>query len=500
MKLKKSKIILLAGAITIATSPITIISLSCNDKKYNETAINYSTKDITFPTEDKTKNIDSILDDADINMFYAPGVQPFYETIRLAMLAKKQVMYYYSPEVHGMDFHNIIQKDTFEDFLQNQRKNEGKTEEEKAEIDALQKASHVISIPGKFFSSTVWDHVANAIKEDIKKYPNKKINVWVNSYHVLNKVWYQLAELNNVNMIALNDASSMLKNYHNDFEKAVKYYINQDTHKLAKMPITYSWSTCSYILMPNIMEKFHAFYNDLDEVLYFQKLGLNIKPYSYDKGYEIKNALFTARDKNNKRLSVEWWSKITGQDWRKEVKKVKDQKAKNGKKSLIYLGSSAEFVDVEKNHLLSLVNKYGKTHNIFYKGHPGIVHLEKWIEQEVNGKKELSYYDVFLKKQNKISIDENEQITTLFNQISSEELTTNHKDDPYFEKFDKWASAIRHTTALQKMLETNKIEDLALAGDSPEKLGKQNDIIAGDDEDKTTPAWIEFKKFVGYNG
>ena len=32
MKLKKSKIILLAGAITIATSPITIISLSCNDK------------------------------------------------------------------------------------------------------------------------------------------------------------------------------------------------------------------------------------------------------------------------------------------------------------------------------------------------------------------------------------------------------------------------------------------------------------------------------------
>jgi|GEM_PF-2603760 hypothetical protein len=66
--------------------------------------------------------------------------------------------------------------------------------------------------------------------------------------------------------------------------------------------------------MPNIMEKFHAFYNDLDEVLYFQKLGLNIKPYSYDKGYEIKNALFTARDKNNKRLSVEWWSKITGQD------------------------------------------------------------------------------------------------------------------------------------------------------------------------------------------
>jgi|GEM_PF-2899549 hypothetical protein len=41
-------------------------------------------------------------------------------------------------------------------------------------------------------------------------------------------------------MIALNDASSMLKNYHNDFEKAVKYYINQDTHKLAKMPITYS--------------------------------------------------------------------------------------------------------------------------------------------------------------------------------------------------------------------------------------------------------------------
>jgi len=38
------------------------------------------------------------------------------------------------------------------------------------------------------------------------------------------------------------------------------------------------------------------------------------------------------------------------------------------------------------------------------------------------------------------------------------------------------------------MLETNKIEDLALAGDSPEKLGKQNDIIAGDDEDKTTLA------------
>ena len=86
-------------------------------------------------------------------MFYAPGVQPFYETIRLAMLAKKQVMYYYSPEVYGMDFHNIIQKDTFEDFLQNQRKNEGKTEEEKAEIDALQKTSHVISIPGKIFSS-----------------------------------------------------------------------------------------------------------------------------------------------------------------------------------------------------------------------------------------------------------------------------------------------------------------------------------------------------------
>ena len=42
--------------------------------------------------------------------------------------------------------------------------------------------------------------------------------------------------------------------------------------------------------------------------------------------------------------------------------------------------------------------------------------------------------------------------------------------------------------SVQKILETNTIDDLALAGDYPEKPGNQYNVITCDDPDKNTQA------------
>ncbi|GAA8716400.1 hypothetical protein oki361_22720 [Helicobacter pylori] len=57
--------------------------------------------------------------------------------------------------------------------------------------------------------------------------------------------------------------------------------------------------------MPNLYKNIHFFFNDTENVDKLREKGLNVLPYSYQEDYEIKNDLFNARDKNNKRLSVE---------------------------------------------------------------------------------------------------------------------------------------------------------------------------------------------------
>jgi hypothetical protein len=57
--------------------------------------------------------------------------------------------------------------------------------------------------------------------------------------------------------------------------------------------------------MPNLYKNIYFFFNDTENVDKLREKGLNVLPYSYQDDYEIKNDLFSARDKNNKRLSVE---------------------------------------------------------------------------------------------------------------------------------------------------------------------------------------------------
>ncbi|GAA8716403.1 hypothetical protein oki361_22730 [Helicobacter pylori] len=108
----------------------------------------------------------------------------------------------------------------------------------------------------------------------------------------------------------------------------------------------------------------------------------------------------------------------------------------NNKKSLIYLGSHETVAPFEKNHILSLLNKYGDQYNIFYKGHPAYAGIENFI-YEIQSGKTFSYYDVLEKTQKNYTLPQDVKIEVLFNQIASEEITSDHKDESEFEKLDK---------------------------------------------------------------
>ena len=485
---------------------LTILSTKCTNQNIdNNKTVLYSDDKITLPDKNTKSTITNILDCADINIMYAPGVQPFYDLLRLALMSKGETHFYYTPNTSKMPYQKAIVPDELEKFLTEGRKNNFTTNEKLTkELEELQKKSKVYKIEGTDLNRIAWYQIPKLIKKIVESNPDKLINIWCNSYWIKSNDWTNLANYKNVRILGLNDSSAILRNHADAFDKVIKDHIivTKEKNIYGKEEITYKtkkpswWSYERYILMPNLYKNIHFFFNDTENVDKLREKGLNVLPYSYQDDYEIKNDLFSARDKNNKRLSVEWWQKVTIFNWKNEANKIRTLRLSNNKKSLIYLGSHETFAPFEKNHILSLLNKYGDQYNIFYKGHPAYAGIENFI-YEIQSGKTFSYYDVLEKTQKNYTLPQDVKIEVLFNQIASEEITSDHKDEPEFEKLDKWASVHRHSSAFKKFLLTNTIDDLVLAGDYPEKPGNQYNIITCDDADKNTQAWKEFKQLIG---
>ncbi|AZZ65223.1 hypothetical protein DMC14_000125 [Metamycoplasma phocicerebrale] len=493
--MKKNAKILMGILIPIgligSTAGITYAVLNRNNKNYTnyETKMNYD--NLILPTEGSNDGIDSLLDQADLKVFYCPGVQPFNDSLKLAMMSHKQVEYIYSPNISDLVYQDSIVKEKLLDFLKNNRKNIGKTTEEKQEIEKLQKASNVYRISSSNLLDQLYK-IPNYIINLIKENTNKKINVWVNSYHAKSKLWINMSTFKNVKVLAINDSNSIIRNWKTELISNLKTYLDLENAENNSEPQTFWWKE-KYILIPNFYKNYYQFYHDKKGVEELRKYGADIYPFSYKEEYEIKNEFFNARDKDNKRLAMTWWSEVTTNNWKTEVKKIKDAMDKNNKENLIYLGSNSP--TIEKNHILSLYKKYKNKYNIIYKGHPGHITVDQFLKDKVNQYKEIEYFNIYSKKRETIKLDNNDQIIILNNQIQSEEITTNHINEGDKVKIHKWASCHYATSAFKGLQNGfNKIDDVVMAGID---LSKE-DAPFVDIDNKDSEEWKKFVEKWGF--
>ncbi|QSF13452.1 hypothetical protein [Mycoplasma sp. Mirounga ES2805-ORL] len=399
------------------------------------------------------RNVVDLVDFADINLFgISTSVQPFWDQLRLAMMCKG--------EVHFSQFVGngimSVDKDLFEKWLNNNRK-------ENKDID---KKSCVYNYDRDFQDKRT---IIKDFQKIIEQNPNKKINLWISSCE-LNYIrpYVELAGFNNVKLLCLNEANSIISSYESNFKKDIDEYLNNKAE--FKFSDIKSGPT-GWIPLSTMLTNVYFFFEETQGSKDFKNQGLKrIYTYSTNKDWKIKNDFFLVRDKDNKRIPfTENYFKITGQDWRVERDKVYSNQEKHGKKpKIIFLGGNHP--EAEKNSLAHLISKYQDEYNIYYKGHPNFSIIDNWIENVVNEHQEIKYIDniettslsnpvgkkVILKKDNIVCI--------LNNQIQSEELTTNHSKDMKPLWFEKWATQDYHTGALNVIA-------------SKEGLNTKNDLI-----------------------
>ncbi|QBF34703.1 hypothetical protein EG856_02120 [Mycoplasmopsis phocirhinis] len=420
-------------------------------------------------------NVSDLLDQADINMFgISTSIQPFWDQLRLAMMAKGEV--HFTQFVYG-DSRMSVDKEKFENWLHNMRA---------INLDK-DKKSRVYNF-NRFWTNK--DFLIKSLRDVIVANPDKKINLWVSSAE-LNYIrqYLELAAFKNVKFLCLNEASSIISSYETRFINDIDDF-NRKNQQISIEDI--ESGPTGWIPLSTVLDNVYFFFEDHDGVDKFKNKQLKrVYPYSVDKDWRIKNTFFQARDINKKRIpfSKDYY-KISRQDWRVERDKVKQsQQLYANKPKIIFLGSGGD-VKIEKDLLAHVINKYQDQYNIYYKGHPNFSVIDKWIENVVNKNKIIEYTDRIhtTNFNNPINLNTSLKpgnfVTILNNQIPSEELTTNHANDEGNEKglwFEKWATVDMNTGALKAILDIsgkNTTADLIFTG-----------ISIRDQEGKKIIAW-----------
>ncbi|WP_412031689.1 hypothetical protein [Metamycoplasma buccale] len=473
--MKKS--IKLWSIVAFSILPIAAVSISCNwfskkTKKYNEqfNAVNSITEDEIA----KSKNIIDVVNKADINLFYTTyGVQTFYNMVRLAMLAKTEVHFVKNS---ALPFQNKMDEEYFLNFLTNEKKYEispekqkqidnikeqldklnnqkDQSEEIKTKINVLTKQYNQLLNP--YSNSSIIktskfgdmdERVYDAFEKIIKNNLDKKINLWVNSDHFSNHPSFlNLLGYKNVFIHGLEDAEFMNSYYFEDYKKEFLKNYNKDTKKINISPNSYS-KTNQYIVSTQF-EKVALWWTDEEYIPKWYEMGAK-RVYLYDNETRtknvIKNAIFSEKNKNNQRLT-NFWPKIIGMDWKTE-RDIVNKVQKNGKPSLFFLGDTR--IKLEKEMLGYIVNTYQDKYNIYYKGHPGYNENESWIRNTINEHKNIYYTDPITNEKKVTKLKDNNSLTVLESQISSEELTTYHATQEDGLRFDKFASSGFYSNSL----------------------------------------------------
>ncbi|MBN0919513.1 hypothetical protein [[Mycoplasma] gypis] len=429
MNQSKKWIIILSAISLLSLGAITTISVFFTRHKVLKINSNQENTNLNFTRQKLIQQYDNIIDyqdKADINVYFTPyGIQPFYNFVRLAMLSKNEAHFLYTKNVV---FQENLNKDSFEEFLKTKRLNNTNLNDEKNEEN--HKNSRVIDL-GTQFESSAYNYISSIIKNN----PNKNIFVWLNSDFFKNDIRFaELSQNPNVVVNAIEDSNILGTMIAEEWIPQIKetYFINNKWDYNSKIYDRYT-----QYLLGQKLDNIQLFFSSHKVVEDLKNNQIhNVLPFfSSDINKEIKDVLFSSRDKNRKRLSVEHYPKITGLNWEKERDKVQKIEAINNKKSLIIMGSVSE---EDYQFVINVAKKYGKQYNIFYKGHPGHNIVNKWIEDELSQHKEVSYSDFVDNSSKKFILPDDVYVVPLESQIPSEELTTNHalEDNGLF--FDKW--------------------------------------------------------------
>lgn len=392
-----------------------------------------------------------VANSADINLFFNTFGIGIWETfLRTSLLTNGDVyLGINEADVNGLKQQKLVNK---EKWLEFQRKFKLKTSAN----------SQILNL---YDSKTQDDYVAiEKWEEIIKANPNKKINVWHRAGVLAEKYFELLTKYENVNLQVVE-------------ENPNSYFLFSETSDYKKMfdelPKNPSYNSVSEL--PNYYEKFfllstiknygkrcHTWWSipKAFDFLKSKNIPNHHLMYGATRKYEpkaekwsVSDALFNSRDIDNNRISVKWWSTISGKDWKKQRDIVEEALSKSKRKSIIFIGEP--YNTKQWDLLITAFVKYGDNYEIFFKGHPGHSNNVDVIENKINKAVDYKYIDLIDNKEKTFTMPKDRQIYVLDAQIASEELTTRHVNDEVVNGvtikglwFNKWVSATMASNAM----------------------------------------------------
>ncbi|GAA5414665.1 hypothetical protein [Ureaplasma ceti] len=371
------------------------------------------------------QNIADLQKEADINMYYSSyGVQTFFNLVRLAMLAPTETHFFYSSRLYlkTNNFQNALNAPLFQEFLRN-----GKVVDKTKEAD-LQKST----VQDLGIYTEAW--VVPMFRKIVQANPTKKINIWVNSDHIKDAPrLVELASYPNVHLFGLEDSNIIGDLVADDWGPELKQEFTNPQTQQFNPPKLRHFNRETQYLIPGTYNGIVDFFSSNSDVQKITDLGLkNFYPYFSDASKSLKDLIFQTRDKEHHRLT-NLYNQITGINWEEARDIVKHNDELNHRPNLIIIGTGRSS---DKDVVLTTIKEYGTKYNIYYKGHPGHNAIENWVKDL---KPEATYNFFNPKTQQKDSVTLTDTIVTALNsQIPSEELTTNHVNQPDGLKFQKW--------------------------------------------------------------
>ncbi|QZE12462.1 hypothetical protein [Mycoplasma sp. Ms02] len=404
------------------------------DKRILKLKDNTFSKDQADAGDLELENIEEIQDKADINIYYTKwGVQTFYNLLRLSLLAKTEVQFLYSSEIHQQSKINL---EELNDFLKNKKSNNlSKSEQENESQYQKSQAIDLNKQKVDFF---------DFIERKVISNPNKKIQIWINSDSIKDDARV-IKLLSHPNVIINGIEDSNVIAYH-----LLEFWLNKEKASLYD-PTTNTWSNkdqkfynraTQYILPSDLLQKYNIdryriFFSENHYVDLLKRTGLkNIFPFfKTETSKTIKDLIFTTRDKNKKRIST-YWSKITSLNWELERDKVNADKKLNNRPSMIVLGTA---LNDDFDFFATLVKEYSEQYNIYYKGHPGHNVTSNRITSKISSHNKFSFFNYKTGLNEDFTLPIGSIASVLETQIPSEELTSDHATEENGLYFDKWA-------------------------------------------------------------
>ena len=368
----------LAGAATMSILPLVETMGKSNRSKLFINFSNYNkAKEFSAKNHFKkydtinTKNIMSVANSADINMFSTRAVAPFNNMMRLSLLAKTEVHFYPLWDDSRESFQEKINVSEFENFLKNNKKTKTDPSIDKITSNMERENYEKSSVePFHWNKTTSDDEFYLKQQKIILKNKDKKINIWFNSWQIDHGDKYKIMDLSgysNVNIQLIEDGTAAI-HYPTQAEKYMKthktFVNNGDRRYMGSAPAyfknVYSWGS----------------FDDYKKT--------TIATYKHFEYKELSDMIFSNRDKQNTRL-MKIWPKISGLNWRDALKTMENaHKMYKSKKDMILLGSYG--VQGEDLFIMKVWEKYQGNYNIYYKGHPGHMEHPLWVSSHMLSK------------------------------------------------------------------------------------------------------------------